>query len=222
MKKLILLLLFISLFTTVIVEAQDWPNLKRYQAANEQLKDSTVSVVYMGDSITDFWLKFSPGFFSDHHYADRGISGQVSPQMLIRFRQDVIALKPKVVVILCGINDITGSKGPSTLEMIQDNIRSMCELARVNKIKVALCSVLPANKIRSKPDLQPAESVITLNAWIRAYAKENHFAYVDYYPALVDEEKGMKAIYSEDGLHPNKAGYVVMEGIIQPILRKML
>ncbi|GAB3906693.1 SGNH/GDSL hydrolase family protein [Mucilaginibacter boryungensis] len=220
--KLTVFVLMAGLLTGLSVKAQDWPNLKRYQTANEQVKDSTINVVYMGDSITDFWLKSSPDFFSGHHYAGRGISGQVSPQMLIRFRQDVINLKPKAVVLLCGTNDIAGNKGPSTLEMIADNISSMCELAKANHIKVVLCSVLPANKFPWKPDLEPAEPIIKLNAWIKAYAQEHRFAYVDYYQAMVNEEKGMKAGYTEDGVHPNKAGYTVMEGIIQPVLEKLL
>jgi len=202
--------------------AQDWPNLKRYRAANEKLKDSTTQVVYMGDSITDFWLDADPGFFKQNHYANRGISGQTSPQMLLRFRQDVIALKPKAVVILCGTNDIAGNTGPMTPEMTEDNIRSMTELAKANKIKVILCSVLPANHFGWKPNLQPADSIIALNTWVKTYAKEKHFGYVDYYSALVDEQKGFKTAYSQDGVHPNAAGYAVMEPLVQKAIKKEL
>ena len=219
MKKIIIAL-YLLCFMTFNSRAQDWPNLKRYQAANDTAKN--VQVVYLGDSITDFWLRNSPAFFTDNKYADRGISGQVSPQMLLRFRQDVIALKPKSVVILCGTNDIAGNTGPSTLEMIEDNIRSMCELAKANKIKVVLCSVLPANKFGWKPSLQPADSIIALNTWIKKYSKEKHLGYADYYSAMVDEQKGLKKELSKDGVHPNKEGYTIMEEIVQPIIKRIL
>ena len=202
--------------------AQDWANQKRYRAANEQLKYSKVKVVYIGDSITDFWINADPGFFSQNHYADRGISGQTSPQILLRFRQDVIDLKPEAVVILCGTNDIAGNTGPSTLEMTEGNIISMCELAKVNKIKVILCSVLPANHFVWSPKVEPADSIIALNNWIKGYAEAKHFAYVDYYPMLVDLQKGMKAEYSADGVHPNKDAYAIMKNLVQPVIDKVV
>lgn len=219
--KLFLLLLLGFQFA----KAQDWPNLNHYRAANEKLKQESVgriSAVYMGDSITDFWIGASPDFFSQNSYADRGISGQTTPQMLLRFRADVLELKPKAVVLLCGINDIAGNTGPSTLEMIEGNITSMAELAKANKIKMILCSVLPANRFSWKPDLQPADSVVNLNNWIKDYAKTKHLSYVDYYPAMVDEQKGLKKEYSKDGVHPNKAGYEVMEKIVQAVIKKTL
>ncbi|HSZ33187.1 MAG TPA: SGNH/GDSL hydrolase family protein [Puia sp.] len=175
----------------------------------------------MGNSITASWIKLSPEFFADNDFVDRGISGQTSPQMLLRFRADVIALQPKAVLILAGTNDIAGNTGPSTLEMIEDNIASMTELARANKITPVLCSVLPVLKYYWAPDVQPVEKITALNAWIKAYAAKNHVPYLDYYSALVDEQKGMKKEYSEDGVHPNKAGYSIMEKIAEPVIRKL-
>ncbi len=205
-----------------IAKAQDWPNLSRYQAANQRLKDSTVKVVYMGNSITEAWAQMSPDFFADNKYVNRGISGQTTPQMLLRFRQDVIALKPKVVVLLCGINDIAGNTGPSTLEMIEGNIMSMAELAKANKIKMILCSVLPANHFKWKPALQPADSVIALNKWISAYTHSHHLEYVDYYSQMVDTEKGLKAAYTYDGVHPTINGYKIMQPLVKAAISKIL
>ena len=200
--------------------AQDWPNLGRYRDANEGLKDKKINAVFMGNSITDSWINQSPEFFANNDFVDRGISGQTSPQMLLRFRQDVIALHPKAVIIECGTNDIAGNTGLSTLDMIEDNITSMAELAKANKIKVILGSVPPSIKFGWRPDLQPADKIITLNAWIKTYASKNHFQYLDYYSALVNDEKGMKPEYSEDGVHPNKAGYGIMEKIAEPVIKK--
>ncbi len=195
------------------VKAQDWPNLGRYHAKNDSIK--MAKVVYMGDSITDSWIDASPDFFAENDYTDRGISGQTSPQMLLRFRQDVIGLKPKLVVLLCGINDIAGNTGPSSLEMIEANIQSMTELAKANHIGVILCSVLPAVRIFWKPELRPADSIIALNTWISNYALSKHFHYVDYYTALVNDQKDLRAEYSKDGVHPNLAGYKMMEGMVK-------
>lgn len=222
MKAIKNLILLTGLLISVKAAAQDWPNLKHYRAANEKLRDSTVTTVYMGDSITDFWVGDDPTFFKDNHYADRGISGQTSPQMLLRFRQDVIDLHPKAVVILCGTNDVAGNTGPMTPEMTEDNIQSMAELAKAHKIKVILCSVLPADHFGWKPALQPADSIIALNQWIKAYAKQNHFGYVDYYSAMVNDQKGMKSDYSKDGVHPNLTGYQVMEPLVQAAIKKAL
>jgi len=216
----IILAVFLTGFSVRMACAQDYPNLKRYHDADQALKDSTVSAVYMGDSITDFWFRSDSVFFKGNHYADRGISAQISPQMLIRFRQDVIDLRPKVVVILCGINDIAGNGGPMTLEMTEDNIKNMTELARANKIKVVLCSLLPADHFYWKPELRPAQNVIELNAWIKAYAYKNHLEYVDYYTPLVNGQGGIKGEYSEDGVHPNAAGYKVMETLVQAAIKK--
>lgn len=193
-------------------ETNDWPNLRRYGDANAQLKPDENRVVFMGNSITDAWINVSPAFFKSHpNYLDRGISGQTTPQMLIRFRQDVIDLHPKVVLILAGINDIAGNTGPSSLEMIENNLASMAQLANANRIKVILCSVLPAYAIPWRQGVEPAQKIIDLNKWIKEFAAKNKFIYLDYYSAMVDERKGLPANYSKDGVHPTAEGYAVME-----------
>jgi lysophospholipase L1-like esterase len=212
-KKLIYCMLFTSIFMGGKVKAQDWPNLNKYQNENATLNTVPASqnrIVFMGDSITEFWATINPEYFSGKQYINRGISGQTSPQMLVRFRADVIALKPSIVVILAGINDIAGNTGPSTLEMIRNNIFSMAELAKANQIKVILCSVLPAFDFPWKPNQNPAEKIVSLNKMIQNYANANAIEYLDYYSIMVDERKGLQARYSNDGVHPNKAGYQVM------------
>jgi len=203
----------------------DWPNFNRYREANEKLGLPTKDeerVVFMGNSITDGWIRISPEFFEGKSYIDRGISGQTTPQMLVRFRADVINLKPKVVLILGGTNDIAGNTGPSTLEMIEDNLASMAELAKANGIKVILSSVLPVYDYPWKPGLEPAEKIVTLNKWIKDYAAKNGCDYLDYYSSVVDERKGMKIAYSKDGVHPNKEGYKVMEDLAVKAINKAL
>jgi lysophospholipase L1-like esterase len=223
--RLTFLLLFFQFTISQFTNAQDWPNLSRYRDSNVklmQLPDPGDRVVFMGNSITDSWINASPDFFEKNHYVDRGISGQTSPQMLLRFRADVIDLHPKAVVLLCCTNDIAGNTGPSTLEMTEDNITSMAELAKVNKIKIILCSVLPAIRYSWKPEVKPADQIIALNIWIKGYADKNNMIYLDYYSSMVNEEKGMKAEYSEDGVHPNKAGYLVMEKLADPVIKKTI
>jgi len=203
----------------------DWPNLEFYREANAKLEPPSSNesrIVFMGNSITEGWILTSPEFFEGKQYIDRGISGQTTPQMLIRFRPDVIDLKPKVVVMLCGVNDIAQNTGPSTLEMIEGNIASMAELARANAIKVILCSVLPAYDFPWRPGLEPAEKIVTLNKWIKEYATKNGFIYLDYFSSMADERNGMKSAYSEDGVHPNKAGYKVMEGLVEKVINRAL
>lgn len=211
--KLIYYLLLVSIFMGGKVKAQDWPNLNRYQNENVILKPVEAGqkrIVFMGDSITEFWSTVDSEYFSSKPYVNRGISGQTTPQMLLRFRADVIALKPTAVVILAGINDIAGNTGPMTIEMIRDNIFSMIELAKVNHIKVILCSVLPAYDFPWKPNQEPIAKIKALNEILQNYAFANNIVYVDYYSAMVDERKGLKADYSNDGVHPNKTGYQVM------------
>lgn len=164
----------------------------------------------MGNSITEGWSNINPDFFSGKPYINRGISGQTTPQMLIRFRQDVINIKPYVVIINAGVNDIAGNTGPSTLEMIEDNISSMAELAKINGIQVIIASVLPAFDFPWKPGLKPAEKIASLNVWLKNYCLINKLIYLDYYSAMVDERKGLNPKFSEDGVHPNDAGYKVM------------
>ena len=163
-------------------ETNDWPNLRRYRSENAQLNSPSPNesrIVFMGNSITDGWSKVSPDFFAGKPYINRGISGQTTPQMLVRFRQDVLDLEPKVVIILAGINDIAGNTGPSTLEMIEDNFTSMAQLAKANGIKVVLCSVLPAYAFPWRPGIDPVQKVTDLNKWIKNYADKNNFIYVD-------------------------------------------
>jgi lysophospholipase L1-like esterase len=203
----------------------DWPNLGRYREANSRLQPPAPGenrVVFMGNSITEGWILTCPEFFEGKPYIDRGISGQTTPQMLVRFRPDVIDLKPKVVVLLCGVNDIAQNTGPSTLEMIEGNIASMAELARANGITIILCSVLPAYDFPWRPGLEPAEKIIALNKWIKEYATKNGFIYLDYFSSMVDERNGLKSEYSEDGVHPNKAGYLVMQGLVEQALGQAL
>lgn len=200
----------------------DWPNLRRYRNENAKVKPGEHKVVFMGNSITDGWIKLSPDFFSTNSYLDRGIGGQTTPQMLIRFRQDVINLKPKVVLILAGINDIAGNTGPSSLDMIEDNIASMAQLAKANKIKVILCSVLPAYSFPWRRGIDPVQKVIDLNKWIKDYAGKNKFIYLDYYSSMVDERKGMNERLTKDGVHPNLEGYKVMEPLAKKAIMRAL
>ncbi|MDP4276526.1 MAG: SGNH/GDSL hydrolase family protein [Bacteroidota bacterium] len=207
------------------VSAQDWPNLGRFQSENAKLGKPAKGekrVVFIGNSITEQWIGADPAFFSGHGYINRGIGGQTTPQMLVRFRQDVISLEPKVVVILGGTNDIAGNTGPSTLEMIEDNLASMAELANSNHIRVILSSVMPVYDYPWKPGLQPAEKIVRLNSWIKSYCKKKHFIYLDYFSALADERNGMKASLTVDGVHANMAGYKVMEPLVESAIHKAL
>src|SRR5215510_5862971 len=193
---------------------KDWPNLARYRDANSQVHppaSSEARVLFMGDSITDGWGRKYGKFFPGKPYINRGISGQTTPQMLIRLRPDVIALRPAVVVILAGTNDIAGNTGPTTLEAIEDNLVSMAELARANGIRVVLASVLPVcDYIKPQTPRRPPEKIIALNAWIKDYAAKNGLIYLDYYSAMLDDNKMLKQDLTYDGLHPNDAGYEVM------------
>ena len=203
----------------------DWANLKKYQKQNtilHSLETNPKRIVFMGDSITEFWSVLCPEFFTGKPFINRGISGQTTPQMLIRFRADVIALKPTIVVVLAGANDIAGNTGPSTLEMIANNIFSMAELAKVHQIKVILCSVLPAYDFPWKRGSFPSEKIVKLNTIIQEYADANEILYLDYYSALVDEQKGLKSAYADDGVHPNKNGYEVMNPLVEAALVKVL
>lgn len=211
--------------------AQDWPNLNCYREANHTLMEArqndpndaqTAWVVFMGDSGTQGWTEKDPDFFTDNHFVGRGINGQTTPQMLLRFRQDVIDLKPKAVVILGGANDIAGNTGPSSIEMIMDNIKSMVELARANGIEVVLCSVLPANRYGWAPDVKPADTIIELNRQIKAYAEANRIVYVDFYTPLVDDQKGLNDAYGRDGVHPTIDGYKIMEPLVVEGIEKAL
>ncbi|MEP0262871.1 SGNH/GDSL hydrolase family protein [Dokdonia sp.] len=205
--------------------AQDWPNLKRYQeenAALEILNPNEHRIVFMGNSITEGWLNIRPEFFENKPYVNRGISGQTTPQMLLRFRQDVINLTPSAVVILAGINDIAENTGPSTIEMIVNNIVSMAELAKANNIKVILCSILPAYDFPWKTGLEPAGKVVKLNAQLKAYATQNSVIYVDYFTPMVNTSNGLKKELGSDGIHPNVSGYLIMEPLVEEGISKAL
>jgi len=211
------LILFVMLFNKISY-AQDWANLKRFQQENSELllpKANEHRVIFMGNSITEGWLSIRPEFFKNKPYVNRGISGQTTPQMLLRFRQDVINLKPSTVVLLAGINDIAENTGPSTIEMIANNIISMAELAKANQIKVIICSVLPANNFPWRKGIKPAEKVRKLNLILQLYSYKNKLAYVDYYSAMVNDSHGLKKELGEDGIHPNKKGYLIMEPILE-------
>ena len=190
---------------------QDWADLGRYREANAELATQSENedrVVFMGDSITAGWDLVE--YFPDKAYINRGIHAQTTPQMLLRFRPDVIALKPKVVVILAGTNDIAGVTGPAPLETIRDNLTSMTELARTHNIQVVMASVLPVREDPKGKIYRPHERIIALNRWIREYAERNNLAYLDYYSAMSDENGSLREELSDDGLHPNDKGYSVM------------
>lgn len=198
--------------------SQDWPNLTAYQAKNAALASPTKNerrVVFMGDSITEFWDESGTELFSNKSFINRGISGQTTQQMLVRFRADVIDLKPGVVVIMAGTNDLAGNTGLISLEAIEGNIASMTELARVHGIEVVLGAVLPVLSYEWAPEIKPVANILALNHWLKQFSARNKFSYVDYYAAMVDEQRGLKRAYSSDGVHPNEIGYKVMRPLVE-------
>ena len=203
----------------------NFAQLSRYQAANKDLPTAEPGrVVFYGDSITDVWGNGSnkASFFPGKPYLDRGISGQTTPQMLIRFQQDVVALKPAAVVILAGINDIAGNTGVETLGMVEDNFRSMAAVARENHIRLIISSVLPAGDFAWRHGLHPEEQVRTLNTWLRGFCASAGCTYLDYYTALATPEGTMKPGLSKDGVHPTPEGYAVMAPLAQAAIDKVL
>ncbi|HVX38606.1 MAG TPA: SGNH/GDSL hydrolase family protein [Gemmatimonadaceae bacterium] len=203
----------------------DWANLARYRDANAQLGAPAPGenrVVFMGNSITEAWAPLFPAEFAGKPYIGRGISGQTTPQMLVRFRQDVVDLHPKVVVILGGTNDIAGNTGESTLEMIEDNLASMTEIAQANGIRVVLASVLPVADYPWRPGRQPAPKIIALNAWMRQYAARAGAVYCDFHSAMADAQGGMMPGLSKDGVHPNAAGYAIMVPLAEAAIQRAL
>jgi lysophospholipase L1-like esterase len=220
--------------TRLETRLKDWPALGRYREDNGNVTAPAKNekrVVFMGDSITDGWddPRYG-GFFPGKPYVNRGIGGQTTPQMLIRFRPDVIALKPEVVVILAGTNDIAGNTGPVTLEAIEGNLTSMVELARVHRIRVVLASLLPVSDYEKAADGQPRiqtlrrppEKIKALNEWIRNYAAANKLTYLDYHSATVDDRGFLKDELSNDGLHPNEKGYQVMGPLAEEAIARAL
>lgn len=206
---------------------QDWPNLARYRAANQELgapKQGERRVVFMGDSITDMWQLSQ--YFPGKPYANRGISGQTTSQMLVRFRQDVVDLKPRVVVILAGTNDIAGNTGPISLQEIQRNFATMADLAHTNGIKVVLSSILPVHNYTLKSKLffgeRSPEKIIELNQWLKKYAGEHGYVYLDYFSAMVDESGLLKKDLADDGLHPNEAGLKIMAPMAEKAIEQAM
>lgn len=205
-------------------KANDWPALCYFRADNTALATRPVPadrIVFMGDSITQLWGLADPPAFGPSR-VNRGISGQTTPQMLLRFKQDVLALKPKAVHILAGVNDIAGNTGPTTLEDIKNNISSMVELAEAHGVTVILATPLPANKFTWSPQLKPAPTIIAYASWIRRYAAEQNLVLADYYPPLADAEDGLKPELGPDGVHPNKAGYALMKPILDAAIAEAL
>jgi len=203
------------------LENQDWPNLNKYKKDNYELscnQNTGKRIVFMGDSITEGWSNLYPKFFQNKEHINRGISGQTSPQMLIRFRADVIDLKPKTVVILAGINDIAENTGPSNVKMITDNIFSMADLAKTSGIKIVLSSILPAFEFPWKKIPDAPAFINDVNSVIKKYCEVKSFRYVDYYTSMADERKGLRESLSEDGVHPNFEGYEIMSTIVNDIL----
>ena len=198
------------------MNAQDWANVARFKAENELVIENKapVKLVFMGNSITEGWKLFDPNFFNSTDYVNRGISGQTTPQMLIRFKQDVLDLKPKGVVILAGTNDIAGNTGPMSIQEIYNQIESMAGLAALNKIEVFLCSVLPVYDYPWKPGLKPAPKIVALNEMLKTLAGEKNYLYIDYFSEMSDDKNGLKASLGADGVHPNEKGYEIMKRVL--------
>ncbi|MEI6554119.1 MAG: SGNH/GDSL hydrolase family protein [Paludibacter sp.] len=226
-KSIFYKLLFMGILSLLgfTANAQDWANLKKYQTENAALtapSKNETRVVFMGNSITQGWKEKDSVFFQVNPYLCRGISGQTTPQMLVRFRQDVIALQPKVVVILAGTNDIAGNTGPSTLEMIMNNLASMTEIAKANGIKVILCSILPAYDYPWHKGLEPNIKIPKMNSLIKDYCKKTNTFYLDYFSAMADDKNGMKPELTTDGVHCTLQGYKLMEAVVQDAIGKVL
>jgi len=202
-------------------ENLDWPNLKKYRQENHDLSSTVNSgkrIVFMGDSITEGWSGLCPDFFENKDHINRGISGQTTPQMLIRFKPDVIDLSPSTVVILAGTNDIAENTGPSNVKMITDNIFSMADLASAHKISIILCSILPVYEYTWKKILDVPSFIYEVNTMLKDYCKDKSFRYIDYFSAMANEKKGLGEDLSEDGVHPNEKGYKIMSRVAESIL----
>jgi lysophospholipase L1-like esterase len=203
-------------------QLRDWPNLAKYREANARLGlpvEGESRVVFLGDSITEAWDLSV--FFKGKPFVNRGISGQTTPQILLRFRQDVIALKPDIVVILAGTNDIAENTGPTSMGMIEDNLKSMAELARGNGVHPILASVLPAAVYPWRPEIRPIEKILGLNQWMKEYAAREGIGFLDYYSSMVNDRYGLKPEFSGDGVHPNEAGYTIMASIVADAIAKL-
>ena len=221
MKRIRFLFVLVVAHSLNVNAQKTWAQHERYATQNDSViencelgKTRRIKAVLMGNSIADQWAKLHPSFFSENNLVGRGISGQVTAQMLCRFQADVIALRPKMVVIMAGTNDIAQNNGYVSHEHILQNIQSMCELARRHKIRPVLCSCLPASAFKWRPEMRPAEEIQRLNAMIESYAKSEKIQYIDYYSHLADEQGGLPKRYANDGVHPNLDGYAVMEQIL--------
>lgn len=224
MKRLLLFSIFLTVCYCGVIAQKSWAQHERYAAQNDSIKADKIgdnrkktkqlTAVLMGNSITDNWAKFHPAFFAENNFVGRGISGQVTAQMLSRFQADVVALNPKMVIIMAGTNDIAMNNGYIAHEHILQNIQSMVELAKYHRIKPVLCSCLPAAAFKWRPNMTPAQDIKRLNEMIEAYAKAHRIKYIDYYSALVDEHGGLPKKYAADGVHPNMDGYAIMEQIL--------
>ncbi len=216
MKKTLMTIILAMAAVMAYAQPQigDWAKFNRYHDANKEVTTSP-RVVFMGDSITDFWVDADPDFFKSNNFLGRGISGQTTSHMLVRFRRDVIDHHPKYVVILAGTNDVAKNLGEISPENSLGNIISMCEIARANKIKPIICSILPCNFFFWRPEVKGQEKeIIELNALLKEYAESAKIPYVDYHSAMKDDKDGLPKKYADDGCHPNKAGYEVMKEII--------
>tara|TARA_B100000427_G_scaffold159865_1_gene132882 strand:- start:2157 stop:2810 length:654 start_codon:yes stop_codon:yes gene_type:complete len=204
----------------------DWPNLSRYQDENRSVgipEKGKQRVVFMGDSITEEWSNLYADYFDTEGYINRGIGGQTTPQMLIRFKPDVIDLEPDIVVILAGTNDIAGNTGPSNVKMITDNIFSMAELARAHQIKVVLSSILPVFEYEWAKEIKDVPATIdSVNDELKKYVNDHGLVYLDYFSSMVDERKGLNKDYTYDGVHPNQDGYILMSSLAQNVLSRLL
>ena len=226
--RILTLIAIVFQYTMTIAQdpnPMDWPNFKQFEELNTKLpkmKKNKNRVVFMGNSITIGWLQTNPNFFEDKDYVNRGISGQTTPQMLVRFRADVVDINADVVVILAGTNDIAGNTGPVTLKMIANNLKSMTEIAQANGVKVILCSVLPAYEYPWSPGKKPNIQIPKLNSMIEDFAKKSGAFYLDYFKALNDGNNGMIKEYSNDGVHLTAKGYHVLEQMLEKALDKLL
>lgn len=225
MKNVLILLLLLATNTFSQEMKNDWANVSRYSEENKPLMvaaNTDGRVVFMGNSITEGWKNANPDFFRKNNFINRGIGGQVTSQMLVRFRPDVIELRPKIVVILAGVNDIAQNNGPISLETIFGNIISMVELSQANQIVPVICSVLPAESFPWRKEIQPSEKIIELNKMLEMYAKDHQLTFVDYHLEMKNASNGLPKEWSTDGVHLNKKGYEVMQKILMKKLEPLL
>ena len=204
----------------------DWANLARYEDYNLKVglpKKDERRVVFMGDSITEEWSNLYPEYFTEKGYINRGIGGQTTPQMLLRFKPDVVDLKPEIVVVLAGTNDIAGNTGPSNAKMITDNIFSMAEIAKAYQMEVVLSSILPVYEYDWAREIKdPPSTIQAVNDALKQYASDHGLIYLDYFSSMVDERQGLNSYYTSDGVHPNESGYILMSSLAEEVLSELL